>query len=604
MKDARAVASKLCFGDGFYPLDDESQKLERLLGGEVHFRRETINLAEWRLPSNLEKSLHSSWLFYYHSLVWVDPLRRAFASSGDEKFFQELAGHISSWLDRHGTIPEPPPTSKEPGDYSWYDMSAAWRSIVLIGVASVIPEHHDANAWLRPALASHLNALMDERFYAGIGNHALHQNNALLSLGLLLEDDQAITLALERYASLLSISVDKEGVALEGSPAYHLFNLIWWHEARQRLEIARQIRPDITVPDIPSMNPFLRDSIAPDGKFVLVGDTTLSQKPLLTVMGDKYPRQLMDQLAQDPELNYVLTMGREGTQPGRHTSCYKDGFWFSRSTWSTPFHDQSMVSVRFGVGMKYRVHAHQDAGSVTYYPRGWRLLEDGGMFSYYGGKNRNFVKSQHAHNVIFVPEATYYITGESPLDNETSNDDASLIRINVNVIERCKWHRSVFHGRRKEMLIVQDIVKRTDDGETVQLWNLGDDVTIERVLKDRIDVSSGMRKASLFFFGQNIRIEIIRGQNEPQIGWRSSFEGKIQPAYAVLVTSTEREAKLVMCCIPLAEDDEFRDISSVRAEFRREESRIYFSQGRRMFTSVLGSEPKAELHCSDIPAQS
>ena len=568
------VAQKLCFGDGFYPLDNESQKLDKLLAGVVEFRRHDIDISDWRRPPNLEESLLSSWLFYYHSLIWVDPLRRAFLATGDGRYRSELVKHVESWIRDHGVIPEPPPTSKQPGDYSWYDMSTAWRAIVLIGIVSTNRMEGSMEAWLSGALDSHISALKDERFYAGVGNHALHQNNALLSLGLLLQDEEAIGTATERYASLLRISVDEQGVALEGSPAYHLFNLIWWHEARQRLTVAKRLRPDIQVPEIPSMNPFLRDSIAPDGKFVLIGDTTLSHKPLLTVMGDKYPTAFMDQLAEDDELTYVLTMGKKGRPPTELTSLYRDGFWFSRSTWETPFRDQSLVSVRFGIGMKYRVHAHQDAGSITYYPRSWRLLEDGGMFSYYGGRNRNFVKSQSAHNVVMVPGAKYYITGEAPLDSVVTNETAALIRINVNVLEKCKWHRSVVHGRSEELLLVQDIVKTGDERGVVQLWNLGDDTCVERLVGNRLDVSSGERKASFYFFGADIEIALVRGQESPQLGWRSSFEGKIEPCYAVRVTSPGPEAKLLMCCIPLRKHESYEKIEAFSVTYKRDETRV------------------------------
>lgn len=565
--DIKELSTTLCFGDSFFVTPHDEERAKQVVDGRIFFRNRLIKASEWSLPSNLEPGLQSSWKFYYHSLVWLDPLRRHYKNEPHDTFLDRFLSALRNWLNEFGTPPACLPTAKAPGDYTWYDMSVAWRTMIIIGALSLIGRDEE----LLRHLATHAAVLFKDEFYAGIGNHALHQDEALLSAALVLNKQNYFTTAIERLEELRKKSVDDEGVSLEGSPAYHLFNLFWWRNIDRRLSIVNELVSGTGTPALPDMRPFLRYAIAPDGKMVPLGDTTLSNSPFVNIATDKYPPEFIQYLESDPHLNFVMTRGVSGERLPETMKIFGDGYWFSRS--NAPDRqpeEHSHASIRFGAGLATRVHAHDDAGSVTFYPRGVRVLEDGGLFGYYGGAEREFVKSNRAHNVIVVPGRKYYRSAVSSLVRAVSTKYIDQATVSISAIEKTKWSRIVAHAPDHNFIFVQDHVA-TGGAAFHQQFNLGDGFDIVGLQQGRVDASNGEANVSLIWLNPEQRVDLARGQTHPLHGWRSTYEGEIHPVNCVLAAQDGPKpghvAKLAVVVLLLRPGENFSQIAVHNVSF-------------------------------------
>jgi hypothetical protein len=579
MSRSRRLAGELCFGDGLFETSDDEGKASRVLAGRIDFRGSEVAFAQWHAPDNVPESLLPAWKFFFHSLVWVDPLRRVGGSH--EAYLEKYREYVFGWLHDHGSPPSPLPTLKQPGDYTWYDMAVAWRALVILGAISILKLEPSELDFLEGHLRQHMHVLAADESYAQRGNHALHQSNGLLSAALYFGELALIELALSRIRQLLSSSFDDEGVNLEGSPAYHAFNMFWWFETKRRLEIARTACPNIDVPEMADMRPFLRHVIAPDGKYALLGDTIITRSAMKSALGDRFPRHFIGHLEADPALRYVLTCGAEGARPAESSKAFRAGYWFSRSASADGSLRDSHCSMCFDVGIA-RLHGHDDAGSVTYYPRGYRLIEDGGMYGYYGGALREFVKSPAAHNVIVVPGAKYYRSAVSELLFATETGAIHTARVNIRNIERTTWHRQVVHVCAEDFLIVQDIFS-TRAQSLYQGWNIGDGCEIANLVPGRCDVQQGENRASFFWLGDTGDVSVVSGRRSPLAGWRSTFEGEAHPIRSVRVSPTSAKGKLTTVIVPLPASLEFESVEIVGHTFRTSETLLRLRADKKVF---------------------
>lgn len=581
--DLRSVAEALCARDSFFAIPNPEVRSTELLRRQIYFRSRLIDFDEWEEPSNLEPGLLNSWKFYYHALVWLAPLRRIYCAVPEDQYRDIYLDNVRSWLARHGTPPNPLPTQKDPGDYTWYDMSTAWRTMVIIGAVSICGPEPD----LMVHLARHADALMDKVFYAGVGNHALHQNHALMSAALILNRQDQLEVALARTDALRRISIDDEGVALEGSANYHLFNMDWWLNMDHQLGQVSRFVDGIDRIHVPDMRPFLRAVVAPDGKIVPLGDSTMTSGLYRNVVNE-YPTHLTNYIEEDPELLHALTCGREGTPALKSMQVFSDGFWFSRcrSTDRDPCY-QSHATIKFGPGLAERVHAHDDAGSVTFYPRGIRLLEDGGMFGYYGGARREFVKSNLAHNSVVVPGRKYYRSAVSSLLVARSSPDFDQAEVEVKALERTRWTRLVAHAHGDDLLVIQDLVA-TGGAPFRQLFNLGDGFRIVEMQGSRADVQDEAgNRASLIWLTPEVRLGVVQGREAPLLGWRSTFEGELHPITGLTADFTTPDegatVKAALAVVLLTGDEGFTDIAAENIRLRSTRTLFELRRKSRLF---------------------
>lgn len=585
-RDLKGIAQRLVSVDSFFGVSGDEKRISEIFNDQIFFRGRLISADSWENPGNLEEGLKGGWLFFYHSLAWIVPLRRKVKT--DSKYSHKYLEIVLGWLHKYGMPPTPLPTQKDPGDYTWYDMSTAWRTMIIIGAVSMVGADKDLLAHLE----THTRVLANNDYYAKVGNHALHQNFALISSSLILNRLDYFELALQRIDSLRAISIDSDGVSLEGAVGYHLFNIDWWLSMSSQLDVINDLIEQSVSIHVPDMRPFLHYSVAPDGKIVPLGDSVMSRGIYRNVIHE-YPVDFVKYIESDPHLLYVLSKGAEGEPLKNTMRVFKDGFWFSRGgRFGINPDQQSHVSLKFGPGLSDRVHVHDDAGSITFYPNGSRLIEDSCLYGYYGGEKREFVKSNRAHNGIVVQDRKYYRSAISSLDFSSSSDDVDQAEVSVLSIEKTRWTRIVAHAFKSGLLYVQDHVV-SNGAPFQQIFNLGDDFKVVRVSPGRADVqSSDGSRAVFFWLADDTHIGVVRGAELPLMGWRSTFEGEIHPIDTVTAyfssASDGEVQKIGVAILALDSGQSFSDISLEKVELRKKHTKFLINKSSEVIEMVVG----------------
>lgn len=585
-RDLKEIAQRLVSVDSFFGVSGDEKRISEIFNDQIFFRGRLIPADSWENPGNLEEGLKGGWRFFYHSLAWIVPLRRKVKT--DSKYSHKYLEIVLGWLHKYGMPPTPLPTQKDPGDYTWYDMSTAWRTMIIIGAVSMVGADKDLLAHLE----THTRVLANNDYYAKVGNHALHQNFALISSSLILNRLDYFELALQRIDSLRAISIDSDGVSLEGAVGYHLFNIDWWLSMSSQLDVINDLVEQSVSIHVPDMRPFLYYSVAPDGKIVPLGDSVMSRGIYRNVIHE-YPVDFVKYIESDPHLLYVLSKGAEGEPLKNTMRVFKDGFWFSRGgRFGINPDQQSHVSLKFGPGLSDRVHVHDDAGSITFYPNGSRLIEDSCLYGYYGGEKREFVKSNRAHNGIVVQDRKYYRSAISSLDFSSSSDDVDQAEVSVLSIEKTRWTRIVAHAFKSGLLYVQDHVV-SNGAPFQQIFNLGDDFKVVRVSPGRADVqSSDGSRAVFFWLAEDTHIGVVRGAELPLMGWRSTFEGEIHPIDTVTAyfssASDGEVQKIGVAILALDSGQSFSDISLEKVELRKKHTKFLINKSSEVIEMVVG----------------
>lgn len=493
------VARRQAFGPGF----TRTARDERLANALMERKLTMPPHPEWRLPDgpNWDEDPFgdSNWQFQYHSLRWLDPLRRV-AETGDTTAGRMWEKYAKSWVSNN-----PPGDAASP--WAWVDMGDALRAMTLsFGVPIV-----EKNDWLLEALAEHGVWLSDEK-NIGRANHSLHQHQALFILGQVLGIDHWTEIALQRLRELLLVSYDEEGVNEEGSIAYHENNYHWWQIALKRLSMeGKDLPPEAGRIELALDE--LAHATRPDGAYERIGDTDGGG-----------PNRL-----SSPALEYMNTKGAMGIAPPEKVKVYRRGYIFGRSGWgqeTRPFSDETFYSVSFG--RADRVHGHQDGASMTLYAFGRPWIIDSGKFVYGNDPMRRYVLGRTGHNVVVIKNRKYDRTSQVQLLRHSISptvDDFTLIDKGYTGVE---LKRRITYLRDVDCVVVSDSVLADSAVEATQMWHFESDLDV-RVDATGCGATDGARSLRMAWLGTRPGLSTIRGSLDPFEGWTSTGWRKKAP---------------------------------------------------------------------------
>ncbi|MBC7987705.1 MAG: heparinase II/III family protein, partial [Sphingomonadaceae bacterium] len=492
-------------------------------------------------PPGVSRGNLGHWQFIFHSLAWLDPLRRRWLATGDASLIDTERALLARQLAEFGT----PPAERSPHPtygFAWADMASAWRTMVLIAFASAVGRE----PWLITALDTHLDGLLDPCGYGGRGNHALHHCNALASVGLLLDRRNAVAIAQQRLAALRAQFFDDQGVTLEGSAAYHVLNMTWWRDTLRRNALI-EAHGGAPLAGIPDGRAFLQDLIADDGRFVPIGDTMFQRNTVAAGLRARFgAEETARLLAPVPGR---LDRARVGEGPQGRLAVYDDGYAFSRRIGADGA--RSFATLRFGRGFAARPHAHDDAGALTFYAGGRRWLEDGGTYGYRGGAFRRFCRSQPAHNCVIVEGASYRRETPSALLHRRFGARRSHVAVEVETLDETRWRRSISHFGEPAALLVHDAIETRREGGIDAVWNLATGVEIANWTDDRIDMMLGDERAVLLFAGDAAANVHHFGSENPLRGWRCVSRSSAVPVHSAWRRVEARSAVMAALLVAL-----------------------------------------------------
>lgn len=452
---------------------------------------------EWQIPQNptwLENPFKDdNWQFQYHSLRWLDPLRRV-AIAGDHQARELWERHVQSWIATN-----PPGTTRT--KWAWIDMGDALRTYVL---AFGLAMYEQAPEWLVQALEVHAQWLAGEK-NLGHGNHALHQHQALFVAASILENKELVGLSISRMGELATESYDAQGVNEEGSISYQEANYRWWHEALRRLDLEGIERPSWAAL-LDAAPESLAHATQPDGNYVRIGD-----------MDGGSPAKI-----KSPFTQYVSSSGSVGSAPADLIKVYDRGYVYGRSGWGETerdFSQETFFSLCFGAQRK--IHGQADGGSLTFFANGFPWLIDTGKYLYGRHPMRTYVVNRPGHNVLVAKGRTYdRSTNVTLFRKDESIRHFEAVTRDTGYEDVLLTRRTIF-SKRGEYLLVIDAVSAKEEVEIEQRWHAHEGATV-KVHKNSAVLERGNAQCEMHWLGRNGGLTVARGETKPYNGWTST----------------------------------------------------------------------------------
>nr|WP_232523546.1 heparinase II/III family protein [Nocardioides sp. MAH-18] len=514
-----------CMGDNYTPTDRDADRAADLMAGRM-----TITpYGPWTMPPDPDWTedpfQNSNWVFQYHSLHWLDPLRRVGLATNNQDMLDRYAALVRDWVVDN-------PVDAPPSRFSWYDMADGFRAIGLVCLAATYVTEPD---WLTAAIQTHAQMLSDPTRYASNGNHGLYQNLGLLALGCSLNVPAWRDLAVQRAQQLLEIAVDAEGVTNEGSVLYQTLNHRWYLQLGTRLDRCGLPRfPQLD--RIDAMPDLMAHATQPDGNMVAFGDTSAEQR------ATSVPGTVAE---------YAASGGRSGPRPDRTFAVFQRGYAFSRSGWfdTEAANQQSLASIRFGAPKTTAIHGHEDAGAVGFFAYGSQLLWQPGLWGGAGGRERAYVLSDKAHNAIGIAGRDYDRTVASPLIAASGTDAADLVTVQSGVYRGATWQRTMVHAKGVHLLVVDDQVSQPTRRSVLQRWQLGADRLVTTGC-GRADTEGPGADVTLLWSDDCPRLTVTTGQTSPMLGWRSPRTNEFVAAPTLVARRTDRQVRMTTVIVP------------------------------------------------------
>jgi heparinase II/III-like protein len=433
----------------------------------------------------------NNWKFQFHALRYVRYLVNAWRLTADARYRDRASFLLADWLRDN-------PRSAPASVWAWNDHSTAWRATIYACAFDPLGKP----SWGGNAMLLHGRVLADPNFYVYHGNHALNQNIGLLDVGCRLGRTDWTSLARDRLGRLIVESIDSQGVTNEQAPEYQYYNYSRYMAARRRLEACASV--PLSFSRLTRMPPFMAYATLPNGRYELIGDTKEMDAPVV----------------RGTIAEYAATAGASGPKPPSTLAVYSAGFAFGRSGWGEhrPFRDEVAWSVRYGPRRIY--HGHLDAGALTLFGYGSRLLMDSGKYTFNPGPYRTYFGGRSAHNVITVDGVPYDTSRASYRSALRTSATHYEIGVRHNGYPGVTSVRRVIFSRRLNYLLVYDQLLSSTTHRYRQLWHLREDAN-PSVISGVVRTQRARGNVLIRQLYGTSSVRIVRGATNPIQGWLS-----------------------------------------------------------------------------------
>lgn len=538
LRRARAAAPLRPY-EAFMP-EDRSERAATIIGeGWQLAQHARVDL---RPPLAWDEVCASNRSWHYHLHCWngLGPLLASYSESRDETHLRFARDVALDWAANYPSL-----TTESP--FAWYDMAIglrAYRLGYLIDAGARLELFSDDDvATLTESVVLHQGALADERRFSAHSNHGFYQALGQLALAARLPElpgmDEARTQSESRLRKLIRQQFTEDGVHREHSPGYHLLVL----ETFDRMLASRLIEDSWFSERRRPIPEALAWFVLPNGRFSMFGDT-----------GHAFSPQLSH--ADDPELRFVMTAGREGSPPGETTRTFADaGYVVIRDRWPKGHHDFSNCAYLAQIaGFHSRAHKHADDLSFVWYDRGREIITDSGRYGFlgktepgselwelgfnYSDPKRVYVESTRAHNTVEIDGTSYPRRDVKPYGSalRQSGEQEGIHYSECEV----KHFGTVRHSRMLLFkpgmwLVVLDHLSDSSGTQHCfsQRFHFAPELDAIRCEDSaRIDIPDEAESLYMVPLLAGRLAEPVRGQEEPSLlGWVSRVGGSMTPAW-------------------------------------------------------------------------
>lgn len=502
----------------------------------------------------------TNWRYQLHALRWAQGLKRRYDRNGDDEALVRWLEVLADWHERNRW-------STSASDQSWGDHATAIRARVYAACAQALAQVPE---WLEVALHEHVDVLANPAFYPTGGNHALNQNVGLFAAATILGREAERRHALDRTAELLERSVDHEGVTDEQSTEYQIYNFRRYREAA-RLFADGGMRLPAVFDRIDRMPEFIAHATLPNGRRVIAGDAC--DDPSYSV--------------DDTVAEFAATQGTDGPRPTKRVRLFERGWLFARTGWGEhrPFVDEHHLTVRFGPP---RIpHGHHDAGALSLYAHGRRIVTGPGKYAYRWDPFRAWVLSRHAQNSLSFPDVPYGPDGGSILTRFDVHDELIVLGIDDHHYPDVELQRTVVFDLDSGLVVVIDSFAHRDNTVVAadQRFRLDPGFAVDdpdgRVVRAAASDGPGLAVTQL---GEVDTIEVVTGREPADDnpagydGWVSYRYGERTPAPTIITRVTAPAAHVVTVLHTRPDGDPF---AATPATWHPATSTLHLERGSR-----------------------
>jgi heparinase II/III-like protein len=465
-----------------------------------------------------------NWKFQFHTVRFVRYLMSTWGSTAAVRYRDRAAFLLYDWWRDN-------PRSAPASVWAWNDHATAWRAMMYACFYRAL----GSPTWLRSSLLTHGATLASPSFYVWHGNHALNQSIGLLDIGCLLGRSDWKSLAAKRISTLITESIDIQGVNNEQAVEYQLYNFYRYRTARSRM-VACGLPVPSTFDRLARMPVFLAHATNPDGHYEMLGDT--SDMPAAVIKWTP--------------AEFAATLGASGPKPTSELAVYVAGYAFGRSGWgeSRSFTDEVAFTLQYGPARRY--HGHADGGAITLFGYGSRLLLDSGKFSYNYGPWHTYFNGRSAHNVVTVDGVPFDMsraTTRTALRTSWTHFDLAVRHLGYPGVDS---RRRMIFSRRLNYIVVYDQLLSSTWHRYRQLWHLREDANPWSTT-----VSVGTRRARgnvlIRQLSGTATTRITRGLTSPIQGWLSYDYNVRIPNPTVEVIKTGTSVRYLTVLVPGAD---------------------------------------------------
>ncbi|MEX3504911.1 heparinase II/III family protein [Corynebacterium sp. LK2510] len=432
--------------------------------------------------------------------------------------------------------------SAHPGSMAFHDETTAQRLINATYFFRVYEEvmAPSLRGLLERRIAEDISFLESDQFHAGLNNHGMFQDIALLvafSLGFASAD--AESKAVGRLVKYFDMCFTPDGIHVENNPTYHvmvsryLSQTAKYLRATNRSEHLRHVTQVLSKADT-----FAAFCTLPNGEFPPVSDTRVSLNKAGTA------RRVFGEGA----FLGAVTRGKAGKLPARtEFIAAESGYAVFRSGWSST----DRVAF-FSAAYNNDFHKHSDELSLYIFDHGRAIFAEAGPNGYqYNDPLTAYAFSSFAHNTLLVDgNGLPRIDRKAHLTTMTSVGEQK-VEGRTRRFDGVDWKRTVDASKWAECghISIHDSVNSSENHTYTFLWHLGPEV-VPIVRGNFIEVFAEDRRtkiAELSVGGSAIAgVRHVRGQMKPNVqGFAFPAMGKAVEASAIEIDVKGSSANLV-----------------------------------------------------------
>ncbi len=523
------------------------------IGEPVHFG----SSVQW----DYYPSGYAEWAVRLNSFYYAVPLCQASLYTGDAKFADKCVELIKDWIYNN-------PVGRSP---AWQPMAVSLRILHWIWIYHLL--------LFSPALSAKMASLLLKSFFLHgeflvrhleidqANNHLLFNAAALIMLGTVFPEFKTAgrwrRVGLNLLQKYLPDLICSDGVYAERSSHYQLLVLDLLLKTALLLERNGHTLSSSILKQLHNMAEFLVSLRRPNGSLPMLGDSfdesdMCHLHDTLFVAGAFFKRADWCAVAGHPSLQALWVLGKDaikycldsiGLRAAKASSAFPvGGYWIMRNAPSQPVCHIVVDGGPFGL---YRnpAHGHCDALSFDFFYDGHSMVIDPGTYEYGNTRWRNYFRGTSAHNTVVVDgQEQSELWGKSRVGrmaNATCNQWLTTDWCDYFDGAHDGYKRledPVIHQRRmflakgeNPFLLIHDCMEGKGAHEFISNLHLAPLGKVSEFDKDKVVISFGDTHGLVIvpLFPTEIDCKVVRGQEDPPLGWVSYRYGTKTPTTAI-----------------------------------------------------------------------